>query len=280
MKNNKGITLTSLIVTIIVMVILAGIALLFSVGDSGVISRAEKTRFLEDMKLYKEELELYKGQKQIENQKENKDLDDGISNLTKWRHQEIIENKYIPSMKREYDGKIIIWNGKLAYIKANLTSKEEELALAAGLITFDETVNVIVEIEGQGTVKVDGGELPENGIINADIVTSINLNAEPGKRIIGDKEIEYVFAGWYKDGELLSSDTNYDYEVMGEAEITAKFTSNATIIYFDDGSVELNTNDTISGYSARADIIKVEIRDGVVVEKSSFVGCTNPKIMA
>lgn len=42
MRNNKGITLTSLIVTIIVMVILAGISLVMSVGDMGVIGRAEE----------------------------------------------------------------------------------------------------------------------------------------------------------------------------------------------------------------------------------------------
>ena len=42
MKNNKGITLVSLIVTIIVMVILAGIALVFSVGEGGIIERSQK----------------------------------------------------------------------------------------------------------------------------------------------------------------------------------------------------------------------------------------------
>ena len=42
MKNNKGITLTSLIVTIIVMVILAGISLYMSVGDSGIVVRTEE----------------------------------------------------------------------------------------------------------------------------------------------------------------------------------------------------------------------------------------------
>ena len=37
MKNNRGITITSLIITIIVMVILAGVALIFSIGEEGVI---------------------------------------------------------------------------------------------------------------------------------------------------------------------------------------------------------------------------------------------------
>ena len=41
MKKQNGITLISLIITIIVMVILAGIALSFSVGENGVIIKAE-----------------------------------------------------------------------------------------------------------------------------------------------------------------------------------------------------------------------------------------------
>ena len=44
MKNSKGITLISLIITIIVMMILAGISLAFSVGENGIISKAEETK--------------------------------------------------------------------------------------------------------------------------------------------------------------------------------------------------------------------------------------------
>ena len=54
MKNNKGITLVSLIVTIIVMLILAGIALVFSVGEDGIINRAKTA------------VESYKEQEKIE----------------------------------------------------------------------------------------------------------------------------------------------------------------------------------------------------------------------
>ena len=54
MKNNKGITLVSLIVTIIVMLILAGIALVFSVGEDGIINRGKTA------------VESYKEQEKIE----------------------------------------------------------------------------------------------------------------------------------------------------------------------------------------------------------------------
>ena len=97
------------------MVILAGIALLFSVGDSGVISRAEKTQFLEDMKLYKEELELYKANRQIQNQKEGREDLYYLVFVTEWNYRNIVDNKYIPSMKSKYNGKVGIENGELAF---------------------------------------------------------------------------------------------------------------------------------------------------------------------
>ena len=42
MKNSRGITLISLIITIIVMLILAGVALSFAVGENGVMTQAEE----------------------------------------------------------------------------------------------------------------------------------------------------------------------------------------------------------------------------------------------
>ena len=40
-KEIKGITLLSLVVTIIVLLILAGVAINFSIGDGGILKRAE-----------------------------------------------------------------------------------------------------------------------------------------------------------------------------------------------------------------------------------------------
>ena len=44
MKNQKGITLVALIITIIVMLILAGVSISLVVGDNGVLTQAESTK--------------------------------------------------------------------------------------------------------------------------------------------------------------------------------------------------------------------------------------------
>ena len=49
MKNKKGITLVSLVVTIIVLIILAGVSINLTLGENGIITMAKKAR--ENMEL-------------------------------------------------------------------------------------------------------------------------------------------------------------------------------------------------------------------------------------
>ena len=44
MKGNKGITLVALVVTIVVLLILAGISLNLVLGENGIITRAQEAR--------------------------------------------------------------------------------------------------------------------------------------------------------------------------------------------------------------------------------------------
>ena len=56
MKKQKGITLVSLVITIIVLIILAGISIHALVGQSGIITRAQQAK--ENIILAQEELSL------------------------------------------------------------------------------------------------------------------------------------------------------------------------------------------------------------------------------
>ena len=44
MKNNKGVTLVALVITIIVLLILAGVALAMLTGDSGILTNADEAK--------------------------------------------------------------------------------------------------------------------------------------------------------------------------------------------------------------------------------------------
>ena len=67
MKKSKGITIIALIITIIVMIILAGVVLATLSGDSGPITKAQEATIMSELSRYKEELELYKIEKYSEN---------------------------------------------------------------------------------------------------------------------------------------------------------------------------------------------------------------------
>ena len=65
--KSRGITLIALVITIIVLLILAGVSIATLTGDSGIITKAEEAKLSTELSQYKEELELYKINKYSEN---------------------------------------------------------------------------------------------------------------------------------------------------------------------------------------------------------------------
>ena len=68
MKKTKGITLISLVITIIILIILAGIAINFAMGENGIITRAKNSKEQYTKEEIKEKLSLKIDDIQIEKQ--------------------------------------------------------------------------------------------------------------------------------------------------------------------------------------------------------------------
>ena len=108
-KKEQGITLVSLVITIIVMLILAGVSLSMVTGDSSVLKQAQKTAFMQEMAGYKEELESEILGKSAEYYAKNlKHLDKTTITLAGNYMKE-----YIPSMKDEDIKDYMIVKGEL-----------------------------------------------------------------------------------------------------------------------------------------------------------------------
>ena len=58
MKNNKGITLIALALTIIVLLILSGITIATLSGDNGLIDKTNEAQFRTEIAQYQEDLDL------------------------------------------------------------------------------------------------------------------------------------------------------------------------------------------------------------------------------
>ena len=67
-RNNKGITLLVLTITIIILLILAGVTISALTGENGILTQASLASLETKFSNYKEELELYKVNKTMENQ--------------------------------------------------------------------------------------------------------------------------------------------------------------------------------------------------------------------
>ena len=66
-REKRGITLISLVITIIVLLILAGVSIAMLTSDNGIITNAQKSKISTTFSTYKEEVELYKNSKIAEN---------------------------------------------------------------------------------------------------------------------------------------------------------------------------------------------------------------------
>lgn len=66
--SHNGITIISLAVTIIILIILAGVSLNLILGENGLIGKAKETEKIQDIARISEKLELEKGKVAIENE--------------------------------------------------------------------------------------------------------------------------------------------------------------------------------------------------------------------
>ena len=68
MRNSKGITLIALVITIIILIILAGVAINLTLGENGILKRTEEAKLKYEIAQAKEELDLKIAELQVEKQ--------------------------------------------------------------------------------------------------------------------------------------------------------------------------------------------------------------------
>ena len=129
-RETRGITLIALVVTIVVLLILAGTAIAMLTGDSGIMTNAQKAKMSTELAGYKEEVELYKAEKYMENiEFEEATLTAGKENLF-YNTQESGETgnikTIIPDISDVYIEKLEVIKGKLLIN----TKEKDEIKIA------------------------------------------------------------------------------------------------------------------------------------------------------
>lgn len=173
-KANYGITLIALVITIIILLILAGVTIATLTGDNGIVTKAQEAKLKTELATIQEELELFKVEKMSESidfvedsLTANKEL---VSYSPKTGDEQTIYD-IIPSLKGwAYEDNIEISKGELIFVSqendlleiakklgltinpylikdGELQSSETNLALmdSTGTLTIPSTVTKIGE---------------------------------------------------------------------------------------------------------------------------------------
>ena len=166
-KDNKGITLMALVITIIVLIILAGISINLLLGENGLIKKAQNTKETHTIEAIKEKLDIAKGSDYIE-QKGDSSIDtyfailekekiepykitnkqkmtDSIGNIevdNKYSYIITIENN--KNIKIEYEGKIGEIERKPDIVEIIITGEKEQDNLPVKLVANIKTNGIDV----------------------------------------------------------------------------------------------------------------------------------------
>ena len=252
--SNKGITLIALVVTIIVLIILAGITIGTLVSDDGVINKAKFSSFATKIRQYQEKVDNYVIDEEQNSGHENADVYITDSEQIK---------EILGDIEDGDENKYVIQDNELRYNPDTVTDDEEEwlielgiLAMTAGvLLTFMVNGSVYQTIEShkmkfpevdpistegnfagwyydQSTTNqaLEGDEVTKNITLYAkfgDFVATFMANGEVYETIEGNSltfpatnptKDTVKFVGWY-----------YDEEGTKEAKVGDTLTANTTL---------------------------------------------------
>lgn len=158
-KQSKGITLIALVITIIVLLILAGVTIATLTGDNGLLRKTIEAKFKSEIKQYEEELRLSISAEETETLGNRTNIINVPKKDLEGNDNENYETdmvKYIPSFDiSKYGSKLEIRNDELVYIDE--TNREErkwfgevQLSLSKYFITvnyIDKYGNELAESE-------------------------------------------------------------------------------------------------------------------------------------
>lgn len=211
-KYQNGITLIALVITIIVLLILAGVTIATLTGDNGILSKAQDAKIKSEQAAAKEKVDLAIAASVNENGKiDLKDLQENLNQIDGL--DDTIDNINEDSfpLNISVDGNIII-------IKNENGSYKTTIAETNGTSGTNKVTSI----------KVDDFEIEINEEKNIEIKTTPNSNIE---------NLKYTYS---KDNENITIDDNG--KVTGKIEGTTKI----TIIGKSDSGTNLETECTVT----------------------------------
>lgn len=187
MKNTKGITLIALVITIIVLLILAGVTISMVVGNNGVLSQAKKSAQNTKIGEIKDEIELIRADYEVEHEGENPTAQYLLDKL--FSRGKISQTQYDNAQDGETEGtKVIEVEGK----KIIIEGAPQQYAIVYGGIEGQEPLRIPIiegltwrgwnpEESGTGDLKLYSTSMTLYGIMRyAAMVEPVNIELLSG----------------------------------------------------------------------------------------------------
>ena len=182
-KYNNGITLIALVITIIVLLILASVTIAAISGDNGILNNASLAKVSTEFASYKEEVELYKTNKMLDNYDFDADTLTAGKTTIEYEGKPEGETGNIKTVIQDLDDKYI---DKFIIIKGNLylmaVGDTSDVEIKAAEATGIEVMPYEITEEGEllssnKNLALQGGD---GGVVIPEIVTSIGSGAFSG----------------------------------------------------------------------------------------------------
>lgn len=218
-KNNKGITLIALIVTIIVLLILAGITVASLSGDNGLIDKTSEAQFRTEIAQYQEDLDLSIIKEEGKNKR-------GRTNKFNATSYDDIK-KIIPSFHKKYENSLVIEEDKLVF-KGN-NRDLYKLSYEMGLISSDDLLDDEILEELQPFITewtVEAGDtitLPISGTCDFTVNYGDGTEVKISNSGDSNKRHTYTNAGTYTvtiKGKCTQFTFNYISDAVTRSKIT------------------------------------------------------------
>ena len=186
-RKTKGITLVALVITIIILLLLAGIAIATLGGENGIFAKVKQAKKAHIESEMKEQLTMGLQELQVEKQG-NATLDD----VTQEWANKIISTEYKPQLKEDasYNGKLMIMT------KDKITGK----------FMIDQNLNIISTEYNANSVEVEYTTISRTGNkVRINIIVTDNIN--------GIKQIDYPEGNPLKVVSGVEKKISIDYDV-------------------------------------------------------------------
>ena len=182
-KNNKGITLIALVITVVVLLILAGVSIVMLTGNSGILTQSMRAKISTELSSYKEELELFK----IEQISKNNGFIEG--SLTAGKN-----NLFYNTQEEEEQGK-----GTIRDIITNISDDYfEKLEVIKGELLINTKDNNEIKVAKELGIEVNPYDI-ENGVLQS-TGNNLALMDENGTLVIPDSVTEIGAGAFANEG--------------------------------------------------------------------------------